>query len=238
VRQNHTAANYEKYANFENRLRIVTHYVLTHPATVQLQLGLFRFVRDINPIHFALERGWQIGSGKEMFTEKKFRLGAAAEFFLSLSLSYGISKVLRSLRYAPKTPTGAKGTITDEAYFAQRTYKNAFSNEPGAAFKGMTVDQVADALQAKIIDPRMVPVDYINREGKMLILNTRSAQALTQAKIPRSEWIGVNRTSNPHFEARLSGQLKRNKLTSSGTPTVKPRVLNNENTYEFSFSLV
>src|SRR5690348_14488975 len=40
-----------KYANYENRRRILAHYVYTHPATVQLELGLYRFFRDINPIH-------------------------------------------------------------------------------------------------------------------------------------------------------------------------------------------
>jgi len=49
------------YANFENRRRIMAHYVTTHPATVRLELGLYRLIRDINPLHFALERGWQIG---------------------------------------------------------------------------------------------------------------------------------------------------------------------------------
>jgi hypothetical protein len=97
------AAILTKYANFENRRRIVAHYTLTHPATVRLQLGLFRFVRDINPIHFAFERGFQIGGGKEMFTDKDVsRVGAAAEFFLALAIAFGTAKVLQ----ATKPPTG------------------------------------------------------------------------------------------------------------------------------------
>jgi hypothetical protein len=99
-----TAANAAAmYANYENRRRIMAHYVLTHPATVRLQLGLYRLVRDINPLHFALERGWQIGSGREMFTGQDVsRLGAAFEFVASLALVYGVGRVLRAAR----PPTG------------------------------------------------------------------------------------------------------------------------------------
>jgi hypothetical protein len=94
-----------RYANYENRRRILAHYVYTHPATVRLQLGLYRFFRDINPVHFALERGWQIGGGEEMFTgEEVSRLGAALEFTISLAVIYGVGKVLGAANpNAPKT---------------------------------------------------------------------------------------------------------------------------------------
>lgn len=84
-----------RYAHFENRRRMVAHYVLTHPATIQLQLGLYGLVRDSNPLHFALERGWQVGRGKEMFTERDVsRLGAAAEFFVALAVGVAVEKAL------------------------------------------------------------------------------------------------------------------------------------------------
>ena len=217
-----TNADYERYSNYENRRRIIAHYVYTHPATVALQMGLYGLFRDVNPLHFALERVWQMGSGREMFTQEPVsRLRAAAEFFAALALSYGISRGLRALRYSPTGSSPTVGSIGDEANFAQKTYKNAFTSEPGAGFRGMTVDQVADALNRGVMHPRMVPVDFIVRDGNSLILNTRSAQALTQAGISRSQWAGVNRTGNPAFEARLTGQLRRNKLPKSGTPTVR-----------------
>jgi GH25 family lysozyme M1 (1,4-beta-N-acetylmuramidase) len=103
------------YANFENRRRIMAHYVTTHPATVRLELGLYRLIRDINPLHFALERGWQIGGGKEMFTGLEVsRLGAAFEFVASLALVYGIGKLLEvSGATAPRT---APRALTDPIY--------------------------------------------------------------------------------------------------------------------------
>jgi hypothetical protein len=89
------AAAARKYAHFENRRRIVAHYVLTHPATLRLQLGLYGLVRDSNPLHFALERGWQVVRGEEMFTEQDVsRLGAAAEFFAALAVGVAVEKAL------------------------------------------------------------------------------------------------------------------------------------------------
>jgi hypothetical protein len=97
------AESLRRYANYENRRRIVAHYTLTHPATVRLQLGLYRFVRDANPLHFAFERGFQVGGGKEMFTENDAsRVGAAAEFFLALGIAFGTAKLLQAI----KPPTG------------------------------------------------------------------------------------------------------------------------------------
>lgn len=212
----------ERYSNYENRRRIVGHYVYTHPATVALLMGIYRLFRDVNPIHFAFERGWQMASGKEMFSEMKIsRLGAAAEFFGALALGYGIARGLRALSPATSTVRSTQGAISSEANFAQKTYRNAFSAQEGAGFKGMSVDQVAGALKQGVMPTRMVPIDYVVRNGQMFILNTRSAQALTQAGIPRSQWFGVNRTGIPAFEARLTGQLTRNKLPATGISKVR-----------------
>lgn len=105
-----------QYANYENRRRIVAHYVYTHPATVRLERGLYRLVRDINPIHFALERGWQIGSGREMFTQQDVsRLGAAGEFLVSLAVIYGVGWALSATKPTPQFggPTGQQRALTD-----------------------------------------------------------------------------------------------------------------------------
>ena len=89
------ALDARQYAHFENRRRIVAHYVLTHPATLRLQLGLYELSRDINPLHFAFERGWQVGRGKEMFTQQDVsRLGAAGEFFTALAVGVAVEKAL------------------------------------------------------------------------------------------------------------------------------------------------
>jgi len=106
-----------RYANYENRRRILAHYVYTHPATVRLQLGLYRMVRDINPLHFALERGWQIGGGKEMFTGQDVsRLGAAFEFVSSVALVYGVGRVLEATRPAAGATPRAPRSLQDPIY--------------------------------------------------------------------------------------------------------------------------
>ena len=45
-----------------------------------------------------------------------------------------------------------------------------------------------------------LPVEYIVRDRNILILNTRTSQALTQAGIPRSQWNAIDRTGEALFE--------------------------------------
>ena len=104
--------------------------------------------------------------------------------------------------------------LADDAAFAQKTFGEAFSG--GGKFAGQTVDDVAGALRSGRLNAGDVPIDYIVRDGNTLILNTRSAQALQRAGIPRSQWNAVNRTGDDFFEGLLSGQLGRNRLGSGG----------------------
>lgn len=67
-----------------------------------------------------------------------------------------------------------------------------------------------------------LPIEYINRDGNILILNTRSSQALTQAGIPRNLWNAIDRTGDSLFEELLDGQLSRNHLTNEGISVVRP----------------
>lgn len=106
------------------------------------------------------------------------------------------------------------------ANFAQRTFTRSFSD--AGKFAGKTVDEVASMLKLGTLKPNDLPIDYIVRDGNVLILNTRSSQALTQAGISRSEWLGIERTGQAAYESRLTGQLRRNGLSNIGTPSVKP----------------
>ena len=67
------------------------------------------------------------------------------------------------------------------------------------------------------MSPKDVSIEVIVRDGNTLIPNTRSSQALIRAGIPRSSWNVIDRTGQAVYEARLSGQLSRNGLTSYGT---------------------
>jgi len=87
---------------------------------------------------------------------------------------------------------------------------------------GKTIDDVAGELRSGRLTPKDVPVDMIERDGNTLILNTRSANALERAEVPRSAWNTIDRTGDPAYEARRTGQLDRNNLRSAVTPTVRP----------------
>jgi RHS repeat-associated protein len=111
------------------------------------------------------------------------------------------------------------GVDIEAANFAQTTASNSFS--AGGSFAGQTIGDVANELESGVLSPDDVPIQVIVRDGNTLILNTRSALALEEAGIPRSEWVLDNVTGDPGAEARLSGQLARNGLGSGGTPTVR-----------------
>ncbi|WP_439544533.1 hypothetical protein, partial [Hyphomicrobium sp.] len=112
----------------------------------------------------------------------------------------------------------APGGLAADAKFAQATFSRMFSQ--GGTFAGKSVDDVAAALRSGATKASDVPVNYIVRDGQTIILNTRSAQALEAAGIPRAQWNGVNQTGNSFFENLLNGQLGRN----PGAPfsTVRP----------------
>ncbi|HEY8749540.1 MAG TPA: hypothetical protein VIM11_16270 [Tepidisphaeraceae bacterium] len=124
--------------------------------------------------------------------------------------------------YIGTTIATERAAALENANYAQKSFSKAFSTDPEALFPGKTIDDVAGAIRSGQLAPKDVPVQYIVREGNSLILNTRSAQALEQAGIPRSQWNAVNMTGDAGAEARLTGQLQRNGLTSQGTSTVAP----------------
>jgi RHS repeat-associated protein len=101
------------------------------------------------------------------------------------------------------------------ARFAQTSFSESFSS--GGLFSGQTIDDVAGALRSGAMSPKDIPINVVVRDGNTLITNTRSAQALTRAGIPRDAWNVINRTGDSLYEQLLSGQLTRNGLTSAGT---------------------
>lgn len=118
--------------------------------------------------------------------------------------------------------------ILDNANYAQKTYSNIFSAEGRKIYSDLagepinTIDDLVSAINSGKVNVADLPVEYIVRDGNILILNTRTSQALTQAGIPRSQWKAIDRTGEALFEELLDGQLFRNKLTSEGTSTVRP----------------
>ena len=162
-----------------------------------------------------------VGPAKVRDVAQRYGTSAVCNLVVSAlhTFAVGQSRILvhnkTTGRAAPRS-----GAALENANFAQKTFSQTFSAE--GKFAGRTVEEVAADLKAGTLKAADVPVEYIVRDGKTLILNTRSAQALEQAGIPRSQWNAVNKTGDMGAEGRLTDQLGRNKLTSEGTPTVRP----------------
>ena len=110
----------------------------------------------------------------------------------------------------------------EDASFAQKTYSETFSNYGRGVYSEMagrpinTIDDLAGAITDGTLSPSQIKLDYVVREGNKLILNTRKSQSLIRTGVPRSAWVGVNRTGQFLYEGLLTGQLTRNGLTSAG----------------------
>lgn len=76
--------------------------------------------------------------------------------------------------------------LPDGAKWAQKTFGKTF--DPKGTLKGQHFDDVVKGLRSGKIKPSSMQVDYVVRDGKVIIHNTRSASALDAAGIPRSQW--------------------------------------------------
>ena len=120
-------------------------------------------------------------------------------------------------------------SVLESAKFSQRTYSLRFSKEGQEKYSNLvgysinTIDDLANAIKKGHISVDDIPISYIVRDGKALILNTRSSQALMKAGIPRTQWNAVNMTGDSFFENELTKRLMRNRLTSDDIDTVIPK---------------
>ena len=123
---------------------------------------------------------------------------------LIANLAGTVGKVLPSLDKLKN------GGVVNDAYFAQTTYGNLFNSNGSLA--NWTHDELVDALKKGTVKPSDVEIDYIVRDGKRFILNTRTSMALEEAGISKNQWNVRNRTNQAGFETRLTNQLLNNGL--------------------------
>jgi predicted PhzF superfamily epimerase YddE/YHI9 len=137
-------------------------------------------------------------------------------------------RLCRGLTNYARTAQAAESGVRATANFAQTSFREGFSKAGSAELSKIagapirTIDDLAGALRLGAIKPGQIPVNIINRGSNQLILNTRTAQALERAGIPRSQWNAVNQSGNAQFEAMLDAQLGRNQLGPSGTMLTFP----------------
>ena len=145
-----------------------------------------------------------------------------------IALQWMGERLCRGLTNYARTAQAAESGVRATANFAQTSFREGFSKAGSAELSKIagapirTIDDLAGALRLGAIKPGQIPVNIINRGSNQLILNTRTAQALERAGIPRSQWNAVNQSGNAQFEAMLDAQLGRNQLGPSGTMLTFP----------------
>ena len=132
-------------------------------------------------------------------------IGAGANAVVGLASTVGVARGLA----AEVAPTALR--------FSQTTASTNFSAE--GTFAGKTIGSLADELRAGTVAASEVPVGIVNLGSNALIVNTRSALALTRAGIPQSSWNLVNMTATNG--AAIEARLAANCLTAEGTATLR-----------------
>jgi RHS repeat-associated protein len=134
--------------------------------------------------------------------------------FLGASGVITLATIGGSSTIAAFSKTPAKG-VPESAKFCQRKFSENFSND--GRFAGRTIDDIVAALQSGKMKPTDVPIQiYVPENGNVLILNTRSAEALTRAGVPRSQWNALVINDDIKAMERMAGQLSKNKLSLEG----------------------
>jgi hypothetical protein len=179
-----------------------------------------RVPSSVSPGQRAFERGshgaeaYSLTAATHTYTSRG-PSGAPARVEACSTLTGGGS---RAIYGAPccvhRSPVAANGVDIAGARFAQTMVREGF--QKGGLFEGRTISDVVGDLGSGALTPKDVPINVVVRDGNTLILNTRSATALTRAGVPRSSWSVINRTGDDFFEGLLNGQLRRNGLDSSG----------------------
>ena len=110
--------------------------------------------------------------------------------------------------------------VLDDAVFAQVRSKptKEFSFDGQAIYSELagrpikTVGDLTQALREGVVTPGQIPIDYVLIDGRKVIANTRSSTALLDAGIPKSQWLGRDRTGVTAYGDVLHDDLVRNQL--------------------------
>jgi hypothetical protein len=90
------------------------------------------------------------------------------------------------------------GDKAKPAKFGQRAVSPRFSTpkngEGNPLIVGKSIDEVAELLRNGDLLPRDLPVQYIWVNGEKVVVNNRSATALSKAGIPQKKWRMVDKT--------------------------------------------
>ncbi len=132
-------------------------------------------------------------------------------------------------RYIPNSAPNPRGGMPVVANYAQKDINAAeeFSETGQKIYSEIanrpirTVNDLANAIRQGVVKVQDIPVEYVVRpNGNVLIHNTRTAEALTRASIPRANWNAVDCSDVAEVVTRVEEQLQRNNFDDHGTPTL------------------
>jgi hypothetical protein len=202
------------YANWRSRARIINHYKFHHPATKAGLMTYYRFARDLNPAWFAFERGWQLGTGKEMFTnEPVSRTQSALEFLLGIGVIKVFGTLMKAGRGAeapearPAKPPKGKGMPEPEPPTPEPAYEvHPDANPPkvgATTFKRLHTDGPANDPYTLMADGKPMGAEA----GKMPARNAGLDDLPpNHDKYVKDGWPDLNNANKKTFETFIDAK--------------------------------
>jgi len=131
-------------------------------------------------------------------------LNAAGSGALLKAELKGAAGELKALSGEAKASTSIDVT---KGKFAQPNHSNNFSPAGQKILGVQTIGEGVAKLKSGEWSAAKLPIDYVVRDGQVYYLNTRSIATLTEAGIPKSQWVFENRTGVKTFEDNLTNNL-------------------------------
>ena len=156
--------------------------------------------------------------------ERPVAIAETKQFLINTTIDLALALAFSKFFNTGKGGADKNNPLVD-ANFAQKTYRETFSDTAkfgGKSFAGKNIDDLVKLLRKGELTPADVPLEYLTTNGQTVILNTRSAEALRRAGIPRELWRGIDIADDAAALERLAEQLRKAKLGPEGIPTVRP----------------
>ena len=157
-----------------------------------------------------------------------------AKHFIKITENLGV--IASYTNIGAGSTSGAKTITTrtsvtdlENAVFAQVKAKGSkpFSVKGQEKFTNLagqqitTVDDLTNALTSGIIKPSQISLDYVVKDGVIVISNTRTSTALINAGVSRRQWIGINKTGVEAYEGKTFDSLVQDQLDNNYGGSIK-----------------
>lgn len=134
-----------------------------------------------------------------------------------------VAKFLKGMNRTDNVTDAARGIVNiptgSKLRFSQKSVSGTF--DPDGLFKGATRESVVQGLRNGTIDPSSMKINYLERDGFMVMENSRSASSLIEAGVPQSKWNLQPAKPNTAAAGRIKEHLQHNNLPPTGVSSVK-----------------